>query len=91
MPIKMSRADIDAQRGIKQAAPAPAAPANDLAAITKAVASMSQAIAESARLAADAQASVAAILGRKISYMEADIARDQEGRMSKVIITTRKE
>lgn len=94
--LKMKRDEVNAIKGVKPATPAPAAApveraGPDLAALTSAISTMSNAVADAARMAAQAQADVAAMLAGKSSHMEANIVRDQEGRMTKVIITSGKQ
>ena len=91
MVMKMTRAEIDAHKGkpTPPASTAPVEPAPSLAALTQAMTTMSEAVIESARMAAQAQADIALIAARTHPNLEANIVRDTEGRMSRVIITSR--
>lgn len=98
-----SRAKLNDITGEKPAAPlpAPAPPVAELAApppapaglspsVERALAMMADRIALAADIAAAAQESVAQLADRRNISLEADIVRDHQGKMQKIIITTRK-
>lgn len=90
MPSVPSRAALPRSPGQKPEPVAPAAPVVDLSAIQAAMTTMANAIAESVRIAAQAQADVAQALRDRPTIMRADIKRDANDKMLTVFITAEK-
>lgn len=93
-----SRAALDELRGIKKEpapAPAPAQPDPPPApaaspVIEQALAQLTSHMQQIATMAAQAHAGVAALASRSEQVMEAEIRRDTQGRMERIVITRKK-